>query len=276
MIGCWLLFSLMECWLPAPTPSIPSGQVYAVVVGIADYRALTFFSGDLRYADADARRMARFLQSRAGGSVAASNLRLLVNSQATKQNIINALALFRKAKPGDKVIFYFSGHGVPNSFVPYDVEPGSGNLDEQLLTHDLLKQVFRASAASTKLCVADACYAGSMTARKIPDDSGQPTANKTNTGTNTALILAARSNQQAVETGQVQGGIFTYFLLRGLQGRADTNGDRVVTIRELYAYVTPLMRQIMPRNATGQLVSNRVQAPLFYGNFSDDLPIAKF
>lgn len=254
-----------------------AGRAYAVLIGIADYRATTRFSGDLRYADADAKRMALFLQSRAGGNVPPSNIRLLVNGQATKQAIENALGLFQSAQPGDRIIFYFSGHGLPGGFIPYDVKLGSANIKAGVLTYDAVKQAFRSSAASVKLCIADACYAGSMTARKtLPDNLLHKPTQIDKTVANTALILATRFNQQAIEARPIQGGLFTYFLLQGMQGRADVNNDRVVTIRELYTFVTPKMRQVLPRMVRGQSIDRRAQAPLFYGNFSDDLPIVEF
>ena len=127
---------------------LAQGQTYAVVVGIADYAALTAQDGDLRFADRDARQVAAFLQSKTGGQVPASQIRLLTNRQATLASIQQALTLFRKARPGDRVILYFSGHGMPGSFVPYDARAGA---TRSLLTYATIKAAFRQSAAATKL-----------------------------------------------------------------------------------------------------------------------------
>lgn len=243
-------------------PAAPtSGQTYAVVVGISDYRALSYDTGDLRYADQDARQVVRFLQSQSGGHVSATHIRLLTNQQATWSNVQRALTLFRQASTGDRVILYFSGHGTSDSFVPYDVVPGSS---QKLLTHHAIKAAFHESRATTKLCIADACLSGSMTQPTQPRSLAQRIARNVGAETNVAMLLASRSTEYARETSRLRGGAFTHFLLKGLTGQADLNGDKVVTIRELHQYVAPQVRQ----------TTRGRQAPVFYGRFPDDLALA--
>lgn len=257
----WLITTLAMFLASNRDDPAPS-QTYAVVVGISDYKILSYHNGDLQYADKDAQRMAQFLRSQQGGSVPLTHIRLLINQDATKSNILGALALFEKAKPGDRVIFYFSGHGLTNSFVPYDVRP---NTPQTLLLHTDIKQAFRASRATTKLCAADACFAGAMTQhQRPPKTTGQHPDQAVPSESNVAMLLAARSTQVAIEQGRLAGGTFTYFLLKGLAGGADADANRIVTIRELHDYVSPRVRQVTP---------NR-QAPIFYGKFSDNLPLA--
>ena len=250
---------LLACWnaVFGGPKTAPSGQTYAVVIGIADYQALSYSTGDLRFADRDARQVVSFLQSREGGSVPTSHIHLLTNRQATQVNISQALSLFRKAAPGDRVILYFSGHGMPDSFVPYDAQPGN---QHKLLTYGAIKSAFHDSRATTKLCIADACLAGGMT---------QPSSRRTiakgmSDGSNVAMMLASRSTQSAVEDGRLAGGAFTYFMLKGLRGQGDLDGNRIVTIRELHQYVSPKVKS----RTRGR------QTPVFYGRFSDNLPLA--
>lgn len=235
----------------------PTGMTYAVVVGIADYEQLTDLTGDLRFADRDAQQVAAFLRSKAGGQLPDSQLRVLTNQRATQSAIEQALTIFERATPADRIIFYFSGHGLPDSFVPYDAQPGTL---QHALTHTGIKRAFSASRATIKLCIADACLSGSMTRSTAPNHI---VSKSTQSGT-VAMLLASRSTQRAVETGKFAGGAFTHFLLKGLAGRADQNGDRIVTIRELHRYVSPRVRS----------VTKGRQAPVFYGRFSDQLALA--
>ncbi|GAB2581748.1 caspase family protein [Spirosoma areae] len=244
---------LISCQQTAST-----GQTYAVVIGISDYQALTYATGDLRFADRDARQVVAFLQRRAGGSVPASHIHLLTNRQATQANIRQALMLFKQAGPGDRVILYFSGHGLPDSFVPYDARPGDRS---RLLTHQAIKAAFHESKSLTKLSIADACLSGGMTRQQA---SPRTIAKGVSEGSNVAMMLASRSTQYAVEDGRLAGGAFTYFMLRGLTGQGDLDGNRIVTIRELHRYVAPHVK----KRTRGQ------QTPVFYGRFSDDLPLA--
>lgn len=244
--------------LVATASSAPTGQTYAVVIGIADYQVLTYATGDLRFADRDARQVAAFLQTKAGGSVPASHIRLLTNRQATQPAIEQALQLFQKATASDRVILYFSGHGMTNSFVPYDARPGQSG---KLLTYQLIKSAFRAAKASTKLCIADACLAGGLAQQRA---KRQTMAKDIGDGSNVAMILASRSTQGAVEDQRLSGGAFTYYMLQGLKGRADLDGNGIVTIRELHRYVMPQVKQ-----RTGGR-----QTPIFYGRFPDSLPLS--
>jgi uncharacterized caspase-like protein len=80
-----------------------------------------------------------------------------------------------------------------------------------------------------------------------------------------AMLLSSRSSQQSIEASRISGGVFTYFLLNGLRGYADANGDRFVTIRELYNYVAPRIKKSTPNG----------QAPVFSGKFSNDLVLSR-
>lgn len=235
----------------------PPGQTYAVVIGVADYQALTYRTGDLRFADHDARQVATFLRSKSGGTVPEANIRLLTNSQATLTAINQALTLFRRAGHDDRLILYFSGHGLPTGFVPYDTKPGNLN---RILTYTLIKAAFHDAKAATKLCIADACLSGGITRQKATPSAAKRGA----AGTSVAMILASRSTQNAVEDRRLAAGAFTYYLLKGLGGQGDLNGDGIVTIRELYQYVSPELR----KRTRGK------QTPIFYGRFSDNLPLA--
>ncbi len=230
---------------------------YAVIVGIADYKHADYRNGDLRYADQDARRFGAFLKSADGGSVPARNIILLTNGSATKAAILRAMRLFGQARAQDRVIFYFSGHGMKGGFLPYDV---SGSNPASILTHSEVKAGFKGSGATTKLCIADACLSGSMTTRK----AWSTPASQDPKAANVVLMLSSRSTQSSVESGTRRGGVFTYFLLHGLAGKADADRNRTVTIRELYNYLAPRIRRDTPNH----------QSPLFYGKFSDDLAMS--
>ncbi|MFD1145443.1 caspase domain-containing protein [Larkinella insperata] len=257
-----LLLWLLGVWLNVTQrKSAPVGQTYAVVVGISDYQALSYANGDLRYADKDARQFVQFLQSGVGGRTKSSHIQLLTNRQATLANIQQALLVFRQANARDRVILYFSGHGMSECFVPYDARPGD---ERRLLTYRALKKAFHASKASTKLCITDACLSGGMTQPSQSRMLTQSIAKEGGTASTVAMLLASRSTESAIETRKLAGGAFTHYLLKGLYGQADLNHDKVVTIQELHRYVSPQVKQI----------TRGRQAPVFYGRFSDDLALS--
>ena len=52
------------------------------------------------------------------------------------------------------------------------------------------------------------------------------------------VLTASRANEVSEERTDLRHGVFTYYLLEGLHGKADLDGDNVITIDELYNYVS--------------------------------------
>ncbi len=258
MTPLWIpLAFLLACQSARPRV----GDTYAVVVGVSDYRQLTARSGDLPNAAGDAQRMAAFLRTEKGGRVPPTHLRLLTDAQATRPSILAALTVFRQARPNDRLLFFFSGHGLERGFAPHEVRANA----TPCLSYDDVKAAFRASAARTKLCIADACLSGRM---RRPGAAGTPPVRwqegaSSGGGASTVMILSSGDNQVAYENRRL-GGVFTHFLLNGLNGDADADADRTVTIRELYDYMAPRVRRNTPN----------AQRTVMYGRFADDLPLA--
>ena len=64
-------------------------------------------------------------------------------------------------------------------------------------------------------------------------------------GTGAAVISSASGNEFALEGEQWHNGVFTYAVLDGLKnGKADRNGDGVVTVSELEGYVIDAVREL--------------------------------
>lgn len=234
-----------------------SKQFYAVIVGISEYKDVT---ANLLYADDDAR--AFYTQMRAMG-VPEKNMSLLTNQTATQHNIINAMNnLFAKATPIDEVIFFFSGHGSNGLFVAHD----------NYLYHREVKTALKNSRAATKLLFADACFSGSL--KSLPKQAPMPKDEKTAQsyykdfvakGLNVAVFASSRNNQPSAETPTLKGGIFTHYLLNALRGTGDLNGDRLITLYEMYRYVSDKVKT----------ESNNKQIPGMFGKFNPELPIAR-
>src|SRR5262249_49079202 len=75
---------------PAP-PERLTAEKYAVIVGVAKYKNSTGGLSNLRFADRDAMSFYDFLLSPQGGSFKRDNVKLLLNEDATSQNVRSAL-----------------------------------------------------------------------------------------------------------------------------------------------------------------------------------------
>jgi hypothetical protein len=227
-------------------------RIFAVIVGVADYDGTAY---DLTYSDDDARLFYNHLKLSLPNEMANGSSVLLLNKNATRQNILNSLQdVFAKSTENDFIIFYFSGHGSPGNFCPSDI---TNNLQ-----HELVKNYFKNAKAKYRLCIADACFSGS-----IGSQQSSSTENSTQNlkDARIAVIMSSKPNQTSAETNTLQQGVFSYYLINGLKGEADTNNDKYITIGELFIYT---------KNKTAQRTNGK-QIPVVYGKNLDRIPLTK-
>ncbi|MEM1325171.1 MAG: caspase family protein [Bacteroidota bacterium] len=241
----------------ATSPNAP--KVWAVIVGIANYNHMPI----LRYTDDDAYKMYAFFRSPEGGALSKDRMSILIDEEATKGNILGAMKnTFRKAGPNDLVILYFSGHGLRGSFLPIDYD-GYNNK----LYHEEINSMLKASPAKYKLCIADACHSGSLLTRRdgtvenMLDDYYTQLANS---DPSTALIMSSKSEETSLESNNLRQGVFSHFLIRGMEGEADLNRDNTIGIQELFDFVSSHVRDY-----TGMR-----QSPIIQGRYDRNMPIA--
>jgi uncharacterized caspase-like protein len=244
-----------------------ASDTYAVIVAVEDYKVMTALDGDLKYTVDDAMKMTKFLMSKEGGSVPKENIYLLTNKKARKANIIYyTKQLFAKAKEGDKVIFYFSGHGTKGAFVPYDVTKSGRNL----LYFAEVKSLFKVAKCKTKLLYADACFSGGLkekSSKKLKKILTKNSNLKAISNQQIAVMLSSSKNETSIEMPRLKQGLFTYAIIKGLKGLADKNKDNIITIEELFKYVHYY-------TVTTAKKVNHSQTPVLFGNFNLNLKIA--
>jgi hypothetical protein len=244
-------------------------KVWMVVVGIAAYRDTTH-ANPLQYADDDAVEVRNFYKTPEGGSLPDSQIIMLTDEDATRPNILNAInSIYAMANDNDAIIFYFSGHGSKSAFITYEFDGNIRN-NNGLLLHRELHEVFEKSKARYKYLIADACHAGSLakTETDQPEIVGKGTFYEAfeRSRCGFAMLLSCKDNEISGEYAGniIRHGIFTYHLLEGLKGKCDVNRDRVVSVIELFEYVSNRVRR-----DTGDQ-----QKPVLSGNYDDTLPIA--
>jgi tetratricopeptide (TPR) repeat protein len=252
--------------------NINPGSTYAVVVGISDYQDEEI--PDLLFADKDAEAFANFLRSPAGGALDEDHLKVLVNKEATGAQIARTLDwLIDEAQEGDKIIIYFSGHG--------DVEAKRISQPGYLLGWDSPSQVYAAGGAmnirdlqdivstlsvynkAKVTLITDACRSGKLSGSDI--NGAQLTSqNLSRQFKNETKILSCQANEYSIEGEQWGGGrgAFSYHLVDGLYGLADSNGDLAVSLMEIGRYLQDrVTNEVAPQS----------QIPMAIGNFGETL-----
>ncbi len=249
---------------PVRMEATKSVRIWAVVVGVGRYTAMP----SLKFTDDDAYRFYSFLGSVEGGAVPQSQMCILVDEDATRENILKKMReYFLKADENDVVILYYSGHGLEGCFLPVDYD-GYNNK----LRHEEVKQVFKQSKAKHKLCIADACHSGSLSlgngalAAKGP---APVTLQKyyqafEEADGGIALLMSSKAEELSLEDHGLRQGVFTYYILQGMKGQADANNDYLITIKELYNYVYAKVREY----------TAQVQTPVLTGDYDDAMPVS--
>jgi len=251
------------------------GKLWAVVIGVSNYKNLRA-EEQLRFAHRDAEALAAFLRSPQGGGFPSTQIKVLLNEEATIASVRTALGTWlpRSAEPNDVVYIFFAGHGV--------VEQGT---DGYLLATDSDPQNLYATAlpiaeldriinerlrARVAVVIADACHAGKigMASRgtgeqvlinRYLDEVGK-------SGAGSFRLLASRADERSFEDQRWGGGhgVFTHYLLEGLKGTADRDRDGVVRAGELLDYLS----QVVPEQTSA------LQHPRAAGNLDARLPLA--
>jgi tetratricopeptide (TPR) repeat protein len=227
--------------VPAPAVagkmSIP--RSYALVVGIGSYPNLPP-AGQLKYSERDAEAIYSILISPEGGNFRAENVHRLIGAQATLANLKREIEqwLPSVSKSDDRVPIYFAGHGFIFDgrayLAPHDVNPkdiaGSG-----YPMASLGSVIGGKIQAKSKILLTDSCHSGAIR----PEDT--QSMNRAVIDLNTSLfsLTASRDRELSYESPDWGGGhgIFTYYVVRGMEGEADQNADGIVTADELQDYV---------------------------------------
>ncbi|NOT38161.1 MAG: peptidase C14 caspase catalytic subunit p20 [Saprospiraceae bacterium] len=232
-------------------------KIWAVVVGVSRYVHMPA----LKYSDDDAYKIYAFLKSPEGGALPDEQISLLIDEDATRNNILKSLnELSLKADDNDVVMVYFSGHGLEGTFIPIDYD-GYQNA----LKHDDIRDMLSKSNAKHKVCYADACHSGSLLAAKSPFASDlnffYEELEKTKGGT--AFMMSSKSKEYSLEDGGLRQGIFSHYLIRGLKGEADINKNKTITIRELFDFVSKSVKDY----------SGSAQSPVIAGDYDELMPV---
>jgi len=238
----------------------------ALIIGIANYETAPL----AEFADNDARSFYDYAVNALG--VPADRIRLLTNSEARQHDIVKALLSWAKpliVRGRTDVYVYFSGHGLASAdgndlfLLPYD---GDRDLLERSAVRrkELIDTVVDAGAASATFFL-DTCYSGGTRGGDSLVISARPillAAKDQQVPSNVTIFAAAGSEQLSSSMAQTKHGLFSYFLMKGLEGDA-AGADHRITAATLEAYLAdriPPEAAKLGRNQTPQLVGdgNRV------------------
>ena len=184
--------------------------------------------------------------------------------------------LYNYVEPNSRIFIYYAGHGAPDPgsgsafFVPVEADPqyvvNSG------YSLDTLKENLGKLRAKDITIVLDCCFSGgsakgelikgiSPAALQLKDIYAAPG--------NMTMLLSAKANQVSSWYPEKRHSLFTYYFLKGLQGKADKNGDKRITVTEMKTY----LKNNIPRMA--RRLNNIDQTPVVSGKEDKVLAVLK-
>jgi tetratricopeptide (TPR) repeat protein len=228
------------------TRKVDIPRSYAIVIGVGAYQNL---SKDLHlaYSERDADSLYSILISLEGGNFRSENVKKLLGPRATLANLKQELEewLPRVAQENDRVFIYFAGHGFVHEgkgyLAPYDFNlnniAGSGYSMETLA-----KIVGQKVKAKWKVLLTDSCHSGFVNSETRANNLNNLWQNLDK---NMFSLTASRDEERSFESPDFGGGhgVFTYYVVKGMEGEADDDRDGQVTAIEMTEYVRKNVRE---------------------------------
>lgn len=243
-------------------------NLYLLTIGVSEYAQPQY---NLTYAAKDAKDIATAFKSNSlYGEV---NRVVLVNQNVSRETIRLALEEFKEADEDDVVVVHYSGQGIIDENYDYFLtthrsDPTRPRQND--IPYDSIKTWIESLRPLRKLLILDACHSGEInkasiediklrrfrdgevkfrdmtfTQDTIPDtfrallsDEFTPDLFVDLTESSLFVISSANGVEFALEGKQWENSVFTYAFLKGLiQGLADSNGNRIVTLPEIFNYI---------------------------------------
>jgi hypothetical protein len=216
---------------------------YVLAVGINQYKNPRMV---LNYAKPDAVSFEKTIDERGTSLYKNLEVHTLFDGDATRSSILNKMdELAAKIHQEDVFIFYYAGHGSMVDdrffFIPseslrlYDLS----SLQRDAIEASVLQEKFKNIHALKQLIVMDACQSGASVELLASRGAAEEKAiAQLSRSAGIHVMASAGSEQFAAEFVELGHGIFTYLLIKALQGDADgAPKDGKVTIYELKSYL---------------------------------------
>jgi hypothetical protein len=189
----------------------------------------------------------------------------LKDSDATKASVLNAIKQAGEAVAGENLtlVFFFSGHGFAVDGENYlaTLDADSNNLAKTGLSVKTVEKALQATGAARRVMWLDACRDEPGKSAVAPRSFASLQASA-----GTRLLLSTMAGKTSYEDDTLQQGMFSYFLVRGLNGEA-AGPDGLVTFQDLATYVTQNVR-------ARSVKAGHVQVPYEAGEASGDFLLA--
>jgi hypothetical protein len=247
------------------------GRMYVLGTGVDKYKTPGI---NLDFAATDVQAVVKRLTAGDHSIHKEAIPKLVLDSRATKREILDQLAQLEKLGADDSVILVFAGHGEEQKgewyFLPHDVD--LKRLSATAVSAREIQDALVAAPPKRIFLMVDACNSGATIdtfnrfrafqrrfVQQVGRDSG------------VTVLTATRRNQLAAELPELGHGIFTHVILQGLDGRAAANtSNGQVSAHQLANYVGANLEKLAQPYFAGEGLS-QTQTPAYFVIGSDFL-----
>jgi hypothetical protein len=231
-------------------------QGYALVIGIANYPYVRPLPETVLK---DARDVAGLLEQSDRAAYVPDNVKLILDTDATKKGILDGLAwLASCAKGGSTAVFYYSGHGgrfddgpnMGNYLIPFDTRLNA--VKDTAISSDELTTALRAINSDRLVVLLDACHSGGtgeakaidITAKDLDSNAlvlkgglDQKIYDQLSQGAGRAIFASSKSSEVSYVLPGASNSLFTQTLLEALNGKSRQRGDGLLRLFDVVEYV---------------------------------------
>jgi len=232
---------------------------YALIIGNTEY--IDPGLAQLTAPGKDAEDFARILKDR---DICAFDIVNILLNQLSSTVVESIDEFFDQKKPDDLLVLYFSGHGVRDEVGSLYLAVKNtirSRLRSTAIRSEYIREAIDQSRSKRQVVILDCCNSGAFpqgTKAEVGGTMGMVSAFQ---GYGRFILTASDATQFAWEgdrvIGETQNSLFTHFLVKGLEGEADSDGDGRITVDELYDYSYEQISRVTPRQTPTKSSSNR-------------------
>jgi uncharacterized caspase-like protein len=251
------------------TAARPKGKLF--YVGVAVDRYPNYADKNLKYAKSDMRLIADTIAAQSGSQYASVDANELSDERASPPSILSALeAAIAHATADDTLLVSFAGHGkrAGERFYFLTSQTSKDDVPGTALPWDKVAEALSRSKAHV-IVLLDACHSGVASQEAIVPNDDYASALMRSGKAGMVVLAASKGRQLSQERADLIGGhgLFSYAVAQALgadRKTADRNGNGVIELSELYAYVKRTVSQMSEGAQTPWLSRDEIigEAPL--------------
>ena len=174
--------------------------------------------------------------------------------------------LLSRVRSSTDIYVFYSGHGLPTDngrglyLIPHRADRDL--IEKTAIRQDDINSYIQIAKPRSVTVFLDSCYSGLARTGESLLANARPVSVKSDANvfpSNFTMITASQNDQISSSSADLRHGIFSYYLMKGMEGDADKNGDGQITVGEIHDYLT----EHVAKQAS---MFGRAQVPQLIGN----------